>query len=107
MTRFAIIGPYGDGQPWEVRAKNVARAEEVARNLTAQGHQVMCAFLMTHYWLPDNRLSREHFLPLSRSILEHWAEAVVRIPGDSPGTDEEEARAYELGLPVIGAMRKS
>ena len=99
--RVFIAGPYGDHNPKDVIARNVARADLVARDLLAQGHQVYCPHKMSWGWEDDARLTREQFLALDKSFLEHWAEAIVRIPGVSPGADGEMARARELGLIVI------
>lgn len=98
--RIFIMGPYGDHNPPEVIAQNVARADAVARDLMAMGHQVYCPHTMSHGWERDARLSRESFLKLDRSFLYLWAEACFRLPGESPGADAEEELAKSLGKPV-------
>lgn len=99
--RIFIAGPYGDHNSKEVIAENVRKADEVARNLMAQGHQVYCPHKMSWGWEDDTRLTRQQFLELDISFLEHWAEAICRISGDSPGADGEMAIAHKLNLKLI------
>ena len=99
--RVFIAGPYGDSNPPEVIRANVLRADQVARDLMAQGHQVYCPHTMSWGWERDKRLTRQQYLELDKSFLRYWAEAIYRIPGDSPGADGEMAYAKELGLKDI------
>jgi len=99
--RIFIAGPYGDHNPKHIIARNVERADRVARDLMAQGHQVYCAHKMSWGWEDDKRLSHEQFIALDMSYLHHWAEAICRIPGESPGADGEMAEAKKLGLPEL------
>lgn len=99
--RVFISGPYGDHNPKDVIAANVARADKVARDLMAQGHQVYCPHKMTWGWEDDPRLSRKDYLELDKSFLRHWAEAIIRMPGESPGADGEMEEAKQLGLIVL------
>lgn len=104
--RIFIAGPYGDHNPKDVQAANVARADQLARDLVCQGHEVFCAHKMTWGWGDDPRLTREQWLSLDMSFLRHWAEAVIRIPGHSPGADAEMAEAQRLGLKVLALNEK-
>ena len=99
--RVFIAGPYGDHNTKEVIAENVRKADEVARNLMAQGHEVYCPHKMSWGWEDDKRLTREQFLALDRSYLVHWAEAIIRLSGYSKGADSEMELAEELGLVII------
>lgn len=99
--RIFIAGPYGDHNPKEVIAANVAKADKVARNLMAMGHQVYVPHKMSWGWEDDWRLTREQFLELDRSFLKYWAEAIYRIPGESKGADGEMEYAYSLGLLIV------
>ncbi len=93
-----MSGPYGDHNLKAVIAQNVANADKVARDLMAQGHQVYCPHKMSWGWEDDSRLTREQFLELDNSYLLHWAEAIYRLPGESPGADSEMLLALRLGL---------
>ena len=99
--RVYIAGPYGDRNPKDVIAENVARADAVARELMAQGHLVYCPQKMSHHWEDDDRLTLDMFMRLDDSFLTHWAEAIIRVPGESKGADWEMARAEQLGLAVL------
>ena len=99
--RIFVAGPYGDHNPKEIITANVARADKVARDLMAQGHQVYCPHKASWGWEDDPRLTREQYLELDRSFLRYWAEGIIRIPGDSPGADGEMTLATWLGLQVL------
>ena len=99
--RIFIAGPYGDHNTKDIIACNVAIADRVARNFLAQGHQVYCPHKMAWGWECDHRLTRDVFLDLDRSFLKHWAEAIYRIPGISPGADAEIRYAEQLGLIIL------
>ncbi len=99
--RIFVAGPYGDHNPKDILAQNVARADQVARDLMARGHQVYCPHKMSHGWEDDIRFGREEALALDKSFILHWAEALYRLPGQSPGADGEVEMAESLGLPVF------
>ena len=99
--RIFISGPYGDHNPKDVIAENVRKADEAARLLMAQGHQVYCPHKMSWGWEDDTRLTREMFLELDKSYLKYWAEAIYRISGESPGADGEIELAIILGLEIF------
>ena len=105
--RVFIAGPYGDHNTPETIAANVARADAVARDLMAAGHQVYVPHKMSWGWERDSRLTRAQFIALDNSYLELWAEAIVRIPGHSPGADAEMEYAARLGLTVLPFPRKA
>ena len=102
--RIFVSGPYGDHNPPGVIAWNVARADELARYLVSQGHEVYCPHMMSHGWERDARLCRADFMRVDESFMRHWAEAVYRLPGESPGSDAEEALARQLGLLVVRVL---
>ena len=77
------------------------QADLVARDLMAQGHWVYCPHKMSWGWERDKRLHREQSLELDKSFLKLWAEAIYRIPGESPGADGEVAYAKQLGLRIL------
>ena|SRR3990172_6084273 len=98
--RIFVSGPYGDHNPPEIIAANVAHADAVARRLVAEGHEVYCAHKMQHGWERDARLCRDDFLRVDESFLRHWAQGIVRLLGDSPGADWECGLARERGLVI-------
>lgn len=99
--RVFIVGPYGDHNTKFEISQNVARANQVARDFMAAGHQVYCPHTMSWGWEDDQRLTRERSLELDRSFLYRWADAIYRLPGVSPGADAEMELAIDLGLTVI------
>jgi hypothetical protein len=99
--RVFIAGPYGDDNPKEVIRRNVEQADEVARTLMAMGHQVFVPQKMCQGWEDDTRLCRELFIDLCNSFIRAWAEAIFRIPGESPGADAEVRLGRLLGLQII------
>ncbi len=100
--RIYLASPYGDHNTNEVIAENVARADAMVRELVLQGHIVFCPVKMTWGWQKDTRLKPDHWWAIDMDFLEHWAEAIFRMLGISPGCDREMARAQELGLIVLG-----
>jgi hypothetical protein len=93
-SKIFIAGPYTQGDP----AVNVKKAVEVADFLLEMGHFPYVPHL-NHFW---------HML--HPHPYETWTEAdliwlcvcdaVVRLPGYSPGADEEIRRAEWEGIPV-------
>jgi hypothetical protein len=100
MTRIYIASPYGDHNSLAVRDANVAIADSIARQLALLGHEAITPLRLTHGWGDDARLDAAHWWAVDESLLSHWAQALLRLPGDSPGADYEEAIARSLGLPV-------
>jgi len=101
-----IAGPLGVGLS---RAENVERAYKVAAAVTehydARGVASYCV-------VPHSCCETEKYLNVPRGY-EQWmagdlavlarCDVVVRLRGESPGADREEARARELGIPVMHA----
>jgi hypothetical protein len=100
--RIFIAGPYGDDNPQEIINQNVHKANTVAKNLIASGHQVYCPHTMSYGWEGDSRVTKAERQALSRSFLKYWAEAVYRIPGESVGADSEVQYAKVLEKPIFG-----
>lgn len=98
--RIFIMGPYGDHNPLDVIAQNVAKADAIGRELLLRGHLVFIPHKMTWGWQLDKRLRREHWIALDNDFLLHWAEVGFRLPGDSPGAEREEELAHAHGMPV-------
>ena len=64
----------------------------------AMGHEVFCPHKMSAGWENDHRLNGDDFRRLNTTFLLHWAQAIYRIPGHSPGADAEMELAKKLGL---------
>lgn len=90
-----IAGPYTQGDP----VKNTRKALGVADYLQSLGFVPFVPHL-SHFW---------HFLtPKPYETWMEWdlawlakCDALVRLPGLSPGADREVDRARELGIPVF------
>jgi hypothetical protein len=103
-----IAGPYrsGTGDDPELLARNLARLEEAAWPLFAAGHLPMIGEWVA---LPVLRgaggtavtdpIAAEIMYPTAERLLEH-CDAVLRLPGESTGADQDVAIAKERGLPV-------
>ena len=94
MARIFIAGPYTNGEP----ILNVKAALDVASVLLDAGHAPFVPHLC-HFWhfLHD----RDYQVWIDYDL--EWlaaCDAVLRLPGESPGADGEIARAFELGIPV-------
>ncbi len=99
--RIFVAGPLGDHNPPDVIAANTDRADQLARDLMALGNQVYCPHSHSRDWGKDKRLTTEQFYALDKTFLMFWAEAIVRIPGESKGADGEMKLAMVLGLHVV------
>jgi hypothetical protein len=103
-----IAGPYrsGTGDDPDLLTKNLARLEEAAWPLFRAGHVPMIGEWVA---LPVLRgagatsvadpVAKEVMYPTAERLLRH-CDAVLRLPGDSKGADQDVAIATERGLPV-------
>ena len=102
-----IAGPYrsGTGDDPALMAANLARLEEAAWPLFAAGHVPMVGEWVA---LPVLRsagagltdpLAEQVLYPTAARLLAH-CDAVLRLPGESAGADQDVAIALERGLPV-------
>jgi hypothetical protein len=96
--RIFVSGPWGDfsGVSQEVVERNIQIADTVGQHLVYQGHEVFVPHNMYRTW--TGKFSRELMMAQANSFLDHWAEAICRIPGYSEGADTEVARAEFNGL---------
>jgi hypothetical protein len=58
---------------------------------------------LTHLWHLVAPKPYAHWLALGRELLQR-CDALLRLPGDSQGADEEVALATELGIPVLEGL---
>ncbi|MFI2103529.1 DUF4406 domain-containing protein [Isoptericola sp. NPDC019693] len=110
MTRpmlILIAGPYRsgtDGDPAAMEA-NLRRLEEAAWPIFAAGHVPMIGewvalpVLRSAGATLDDDLADDVLYPTAQRLLEH-CDAVLRLPGESTGADQDVAIAESLGLPV-------
>ncbi|MDX6254052.1 MAG: hypothetical protein QOJ11_386 [Frankiales bacterium] len=103
-----IAGPYrsGTGDDPDLLARNLARLEEAAWPIFQAGHLPMIGEWVA---LPALRgaggtsvadpVAAEIMYPTAERLLQH-CDAVLRLPGDSLGADQDVAIARERGLPV-------
>ncbi len=103
-----IAGPYrsGTGDDPLLMAQNLARLEAAAWPVFRSGHVPMIGEWVA---LPVLRsagadgaldpLAEQVMYPTAQRLLQH-CDAVLRLPGDSTGADQDVAIARERGLPV-------
>ncbi|MEU4219277.1 DUF4406 domain-containing protein [Actinoplanes sp. NPDC026623] len=99
-----IAGPYrsGTGGDPDLIAANLARLEEAAWPIFQAGHVPMIgewvALPVLHH--SAGAVTAEDVLyPVAQRLLRH-CHAVLRLPGESTGADQDVAIARERGLPV-------
>jgi hypothetical protein len=107
-----IAGPYRsgtDGDPARAAA-NLARLEEASWPIFRAGHVPMIGEWVALPVLreagsavdPDTAQDQVLY-PTAQRLLEH-CDAVLRLPGDSAGADEDVAIARRRGLPVYHSV---
>ncbi|MEV0025706.1 DUF4406 domain-containing protein [Streptomyces atroolivaceus] len=102
-----IAGPYRsgtDGDP-QAMAANLARLEAAAWPVFAAGHLpvigewIALPVLRSAGAGPTEPLADQVLYPTADRLLAH-CDAVLRLPGDSAGADQDVATARGRGLPV-------
>ncbi|WP_182876304.1 DUF4406 domain-containing protein [Microbispora sp. H10670] len=102
-----IAGPYRsgtDGDP-QAMAANLTRLEAAAWPVFAAGHVPMIGEWIALPVLrsagadPTDPLADQVLYPTAERLLAH-CDAVLRLPGDSTGADQDVAIARRRGLPV-------
>jgi hypothetical protein len=103
-----IAGPYrsGTGDDPELMARNLARLEEAAWPVFRSGHVPVIGEWVA---LPVLRaagadgvsdpLAERVLYPTAERLLRH-CDAVLRLPGESTGADQDVAIARRRGIPV-------
>lgn len=96
--RVFISGPYTLGDV----ALNVRRAITAGQRVLDAGHVPFVPHLF-HFWhlLYPAPIQQWYDLDL---IWLRQCEALIRVPGNSPGADVEEEQAKEWGIPVYGSV---
>jgi hypothetical protein len=104
-----IAGPYrgGTGDDPELMARTLERLESVALPLFRAGHIPIIGewFALPLLKLagsksPGDAVYQEISYPIAHRLLER-CDAVLRIPGESKGADEDVRRASQKGLPIF------
>jgi hypothetical protein len=103
-----IAGPYrsGTGDDPALMARNLARLEEAAWPVFERGHVPMIGEwvalpVLRSAGVPDvtDPFAEKVMYPTAERLLQH-CDAVLRLPGESRGADQDVAIARERGLPV-------
>jgi hypothetical protein len=109
-----IAGPYrsGTGDDPALLARNLARLEEAAWPLFRAGHVPMIGEWVA---LPVLRgaggasvadpVAEQVMYPTAQRLLQH-CDAVLRLPGESAGADQDVAIARQRGLPVYDRLEQ-
>lgn len=107
-----IAGPYasGTGGDPDLMAANLRRLEEAAWPIFRAGHIPMIGEWVALPVLasagatgPTDPLAAEVMYPTADRLLQH-CDAVLRLPGESKGADQDVAIATERGLPVYRSL---
>jgi len=98
MKVVYIAGPITHGD----RLANVTKAIEWAHHLAEAGFAPLCPHL-THYW--DELFPREYesWMAMDFAYIAK-CDALIRIPGYSPGADREVVEAKRLGILVVDSI---
>jgi hypothetical protein len=94
-----VIGPYSKGDP----VRNVRNAIDAGEALRALGYVPFIPHLY-HFW----HLVYPHDINFWYTLDNEWIErcdAALRLPGQSPGGDDEEQRFKAQGKPVRRSLR--
>ena len=95
MNYIYVAGPYTSPDP----AVNVRRAIDVADQLANAGYAPYVPHL-SHFWHFIHPHDYEHWMTLAFSWIAK-CDALVRLPGESLGSDREVAEARRLGIPAF------
>jgi hypothetical protein len=109
-----IAGPYrsGTGDDPNLMAKNLQRLEEAAWPIFQAGHIPMIGEWVALPVLqsagaagPLDPLAEQVMYPTAERLLAH-CDAVLRLPGESTGADQDVAIARQRGLPVYHRLQE-
>lgn len=79
------------------------RHMDAAERLFSAGHTVYSPILETHQWHQAYPHDYEWWISRDLDILSR-CDGVIRLPGESPGSDKEVGHAVSLGIPVWAGM---
>ena len=104
-----IAGPYrsGTGDDPALMARNLQRLESAAWPIFSAGHTPMIGEWVALPVLrsagadsPLDPLAEQVMYPTAERLLQH-CDAVLRLPGESTGADQDVAIARQRGIPVF------
>ena len=107
-----IAGPYASGTNGDpdLMARNLRRLEEAAWPIFAAGHIPMIGEWVALPILasagiagPSEKRAAEIMYPTAERLLQH-CDAVLRLPGESRGADQDVAIAESRGIPVYRSL---
>lgn len=104
--RVYVAGPLSGGETLDdgVQLRNVRAAIDAGARLMEAGYAPYVPHL-TYYWHERHPHAYEDWIALCLAWVS-VADAVLRLPGDSPGADREVALARECGVPVFGSVEE-
>ena|SRR5205809_440247 len=100
MKRVYVAGPYSSGDV----AANVRNAYAAATRLADAGFAPFVPH-HTHFWHMLFPRPYEEWLKLDSAFLP-CCDAVLRLPGESPGADAEVREAATLRIPVFDNLEE-
>lgn len=107
-----IAGPYASGTNGdaELMQQNLTRLEEAAWPIFKAGHVPMIGEWVALPILssagasgPSDPRASEVMYPTAHRLLQH-CDAVLRLPGESKGADQDVVIARERGIPVYSSL---
>ncbi|MEY9861700.1 hypothetical protein ABH935_007343 [Catenulispora sp. GAS73] len=107
-----IAGPYASGTNGDpqLMARNLKRLETAAWPIFQAGHVPMIGEWVALPVLesagasgPNDPLAQQVMYPTAQRLLAH-CDAVLRLPGESRGADQDVAIARERGIPVYTSL---
>ena len=110
-----IAGPYrsGTGDDPELMARNLTRLESAALPLFRAGHLPVIGEWLALPLLreagserPGDAAYQEICYPIAHRLIER-CDAILRLPGESQGADEDVRRARSLGLRVFRSLEEA
>lgn len=109
-----IAGPYASGTNGDpdAMARNLTRLEQAAWPIFEAGHVPMIGEWVALPVLesagasgPGDPLAASVMYPTAERLLQH-CDAVLRLPGESRGADQDVAIARERGIPVYSSIEE-
>jgi hypothetical protein len=97
-TIVYVSGPYSEGK-WGANVRNAIDAAEFIRSETSNVYPFVPHTMSALWSLVHPNLDHDDWMELDLAFVER-CDALLRLPGESPGGDEEVEFARELDIPV-------
>ena len=104
MTDYKVIYLAGPLEP-SGRIDYIRAAVEVAEEILTYHCSAIIPHTMTVMWGYAYPKSKSTWLALDKAIIAK-CDAILRIPGDSEGADEEMRFAKSVGIPIYGTVEE-